>query len=214
MNKTLKTLLALSCLASGLGAAVITPTSGSPAGSDGYTWNVSLDSSGNDTTSFSGTVGSWSWEDASLGLGNGIGWRHQSDWIAINLPNAATVEIHMARNDEALDAKLFPSFTLYNNLTNTTSSHFFENSADLSWDTNLTHRGHLSNNSLGEVVTSYDLPAGNYTMVLGGNAVSEDTAVNVNYLANIATTPISIPEPTTSILALLAGLGFVTRRSR
>lgn len=195
-------------------AAIITPGSGNPAGGDGYTWNMELDSSDNDSATFQGTVGSWSWEDASLGLGNGIGWRHQSDWIAISLPNAAKLFVEMARNDEAIDDKLFPSFTLYRNFTSVTSSHFFENSQTLSWDPTIIYEGHLANTSLGAAATTFELPAGNYTLVLGGNALSEATAVNVDYLTNLSTTPSSIPEPTTSLFALIAGLGFLTRRSR
>ena len=199
-----------------LSAAIVAPTAGSAAGTDGYTWNLALDAANNDSSSFNGTVGSWSWEDASIdvnGDGN-IGWRHQSDWIALTLTNNTRLTIDMERADETLDAKLFPSFTIYRNLTNINNVHFFENDETLSWDPTLIYQDHLANTSSGSVNQSFELPAGNYTLALGGNALSEATAVNVNYLTTLTTAPGSIPEPSTSLLTLLAGLGFLDRRSR
>jgi len=211
---SLQALLAVGLISSS-SAALVTAAAGSAPGTDGYTWNLALDPADSDTSTFSGTVGSWSWEDASLGLGNGIGWRHQSDWIAVTLAGDSSLDISMSRNDNVADDKLFPSFTVYRNLTAITSSHFFENNANLTWDTNLIHEGHFSNSTLGSVSHSMNLPAGDYTIVLGGNATSEATAVNVNYDTTLTATPtVIIPEPSTTLLSLLAGLGCLARRNR
>lgn len=214
MNKITRGLLALLASAALSPAAVITANPGSAPGTAGYAFHLTLDPSDNDTSSFAGTVGSWSWEDASLGLGNGIGWRHQSQWIAITLSGPSSLEVSMRRNDLVADDKLFPSFSIYRNHTNITSSHFYENNQTLSWDSNLSFVGLVGNSTLGEVSDTFELPAGNYTLVLGGNATSEAVPVNVNYLTDLAVSPSTIPEPSSIALSLLAGFGLLARRKR
>ncbi|MFT6179468.1 MAG: hypothetical protein ACJAQT_001111 [Akkermansiaceae bacterium] len=218
MKNTTKILLALG-LASPISAAVITATNGSVAGSDGYTWNMVLNSTDHDSTSTVGSVGSWSWEDQDLnenpvlGGNNNIGWRHQSDWIAITLTEATRLTIAAERNDATADLKLFPSFTVYQNLTSIINNkHFYENDRDLSWDSALTHQGHLANTTLGSITMTMDLPAGDYSLVLGGNSTSEASDVPVNYSAFLTAAP--IPEPSSTLLALLAGLPVLARRKR
>ncbi len=217
MKNTHKLLLALSATAP-LPAAVITAANGSAAGSAGYTWNVSLNSADRDNTTFVGSVGSWAWEDRdlnedpALGGNNNIGWRHQSDWIAVTLTESSRVTIQMARFDPSADLKLFPSFTIYENLTSITNRHFYENDRDLSWDPALLYQGHLANSTSGTVTMTLDLPAGDYSLVLGGNSTSEASSVPVNYRSSISTAP--IPEPSTPLLTLLASLALLKRRQR
>lgn len=214
--KTIVKILSSTSLLSPLSAALILPDSGSAPGTDGYTWNFGLNAGDHDTSEFVGTVGSWSWEDARIdsdSTGN-IGWRHQSDWIALTLTADTRLTVNVARFDQVADAKFFPSFTIYQNLTNTNNVHTFENDETLSWDPTLIYQNHADNSSYAEVTRSFELPAGDYTIALGGNALSEANAVNVNYRAQLTSAPGTIPEPSSSLLALLAGLGFLARRAR
>ncbi len=213
----MKTLLLLTSI-SPLSAALITANSGSPSDTAGYTWNIALDSANDDNTTFVGSVGSWSWEDKdlnedpSLGGNNNIGWRHQSDWIAVSLTNATRLSIKMERFDASSNLALFPSFTIYESFTSITDKHFYENDRDLSWDPALLHHGHLANSTLNSGSMTLDLPAGDYTLVLGGNSTSQTSSVNVNYRASLTAAP--VPEPSSVALSLLAGLSLLARRKR
>lgn len=200
-------ILALSNAAAG---SVITPSEGSAEGTAGYTWHVTLDPMANDGTTLSGTVGTWSWEDSSLDLGDGIGWRHQSDWLAVTLTRSGVLEISATRADEVTDARFFPSFSLYENHTDVTSQHAFENRADLSWDDDLKLVAFVENSERSEASLSLALPAGEYTIVLGGNGKSEDLPENVNYLLSLTT----VPEPSTLCLGALGALVLTARRRR
>jgi len=196
-------------------AATITAVSGNPVGGEGYAYNVNLDSSNNDTSSFAGTVGSWSWEDESL-PGAGNFWRHQSDWLAVTLTEDSILKIQAQRNDPMEDIKLFPSFTIYRNINDTTNGdHFSSNTSDVQWEAGsqlLTYLNHLNNSSDASIDESLVLPAGDYTILLGGNAESQITAENVNYFATL--TAIPIPEPSSAILSLIAAMVSVARRKR
>ena len=65
---------------------------------------------------------------------------------------------------------------------------------------------------MGSIDESMTLAAGDYTILLGGNALSEQSAVNTNYLMTLNVN--AIPEPSGSILGILGGLMFLTRRKR
>lgn len=190
-------------------AATINVSSGNPEGGAGYAFHVTL-GAGDRTNPFVGTVGSWSWEDARLG--DGVGWRHQARWISVTLSEYVELVFTVGRNDETDDAKLFPSFTLYQGLTDNGAVHVFDNTGDIDWDGNgidLFYIGHVDNSTLGSASATFSLAAGEYSIALGGNAVSEDDPVNVNFTATLQ----AIPEP--SSLALIAiGLIPMFRRSR
>lgn len=175
-----------------------------PDGLEGYTHYFELDPNSPGDISLVGTVGSWSWQDSRLG--DGVFWRHQSDWIAFNLAAPANVRISVERHDEGDNSKFFPSMTLYRAFNNTTEgAHFASNTSDIQWDPNsniLGYLDHHDNFSLGSMDETFQLEAGNYTILLGGNAAAEAQAVNVNYAATFAAS--AIPEPSTTLLGILA----------
>jgi hypothetical protein len=217
-NKNMMNKKTSACLLGGFSIlGIVSSPAQIPPGLSGYTHYVELDPVDNTGTPIIGTVGSWSWEDSRLG--DGVFWRHQSDWIAFNLTDTARVQIQVERNSEGDNSLFFPSFTLYSGFNDTEEGlHFASNTSNVQWVTEgtpsqeLVYLMHHNNSTLGSIEDGMILPAGDYTILLGGNAVSEDTAVNVNYSAVLAASP--IPEPSTSALGLLAGLGLALRRKR
>lgn len=208
------TLLLTAALALPAGAATIAATAGSPTGGQGYTWHVEL--APGDDTSFSGTVGSWSWEDKDLSgaIAPNTGWRHQADWLLVTLTNASKLTLDFSRLDDVADLKLFPSFTLFTGMNDTADgAHFWGNEGDVQWTATsavLGYVAHVDNSVDGATSTTYALPAGTYTIGFGGNAQSEPTAVNVNYSAALSVSP--IPEPSSGLLALVGAAALLRRR--
>ncbi|MDP0490172.1 MAG: PEP-CTERM sorting domain-containing protein [Verrucomicrobiota bacterium JB023] len=213
--KTTITLVAVAFTSVGLNAATVTATPGDPAGGAGYTYHLTLGNG--DQSQFVGTVGSWSWHDASVETdpeNESLGWRHQSDWFYVTLTEATTLSLNFSRHNEVDDAKLFPSFTLYEGLADTNGFHTFPNQEDIQWspETNLlTYLTHFENDIDGSLSADISLPAGSYTIAFGGNATSEASPVNVNYSALISASP--IPEPSTALFSTL-GLFALLRRRR
>lgn len=186
-----------------------------PAELSGYTHYLELAPTDNTGASIIGSVGSWSWEDRDLG--SNVFWRHRSDWIAFNLAEAASVTIQVERNNDERDSsKLFPSFTLYQSFNDTDGgSHFADNTSDLQWEAGsqlMSYLMHHENSSDGTIERTIDLAAGNYTVLLGGNAVAEPINVAVDYRAVFSASP--IPEPSTALLGLLAALPALALRKR
>ena len=205
--------LAIPLFIASAAAASITPVDGNPAGGEGYTYNLVLAASQGDTSTFQGTVGSWSWEDSRL-PGDNTFWRHQSDWLAVTLTEDSILRIQAERNNPVADIKLFPSFTIFRGFNDTTEGpHFGSNSSDLQWEVDsqlLEYVGHHDNSVSGGIDELMNLPAGDYTILFGGNALSENDAVNVAYSMSLT----AIPEPGSSVLALLGSLLLLGRRSR
>lgn len=201
-------------LAATLLLAPFSPGDEIPEGLEGYTHYLSLNPTDTSAAPIVGTVGSWSWEDSRLG--DDVFWRHQADWIAFNLSAPANVRFEFRRHEEGNNSKFFPSFTLYEGFNNTAEgAHFGANTGDLQWepDSNLlTYVMHHDNATMGEMNETMQLPAGHYTLLLGGNAVAEAQTVNVNYAGSVTASP--IPESSTAMCSLLAGLAFLTRRQR
>lgn len=186
-----------------------------PDGLVGYTHYLELAPIDNTGTSIVGSIGSWSWEDRDLG--ENVFWRHQSDWIAIRLTEPSNLNLEVVRNNTERDSsKLFPSFTLYNSFNDSAEgAHFGDNTSDIQWDDNsqlLTYLEHLDNSTFGTINETITLPAGDYTILLGGNATAEASPVMVDYTATFSVTP--IPESSTTILGLLAGFAFLAHRKR
>ncbi|MBK1834427.1 PEP-CTERM sorting domain-containing protein [Roseibacillus ishigakijimensis] len=213
MKKLILTAALLSGIpAASANAAVVTAQSGNPTGGAGYNFNVVL--GGGDQTSFQGTVGSWSWNDSTIAEGEG--WRHQADWIAFTLTEPSYLHLEISRVDETADAKLFPSYTLLRFFNDTTDGpHFFDNDANIQWtagSVEMEYLAHLDNSTSGSVHEHYHLPAGDYTLAIGGNAQSEAVAENVNYTAFLAADAITVPEPSAALLALIGAGSLLLRR--
>ena len=206
-------IIAILLLTTSCHAASIAPLGGNPAGGEGYTYNLVLDAANKDTSSFQGTVGSWSWEDSRL-PGDNTFWRHQSDWLAVTLTSDSVLRIQAERNDPVADIKLFPSFTVFRGFNDTTEGpHFGSNVSDLQWEAGsqlLEYVGHHNNSVSGEIDERMTLAAGDYTILFGGNARSEIDAVNVAYSMTLT----AIPEPGSSLLIALGSILLLRRRNR
>lgn len=174
-----------------------------------------------DSAAFTRHVGAWSWQDSNL-FDEGedpVGWTHQSDWVQITLTSPTSLRLRMERQEGvqvnattiASTASLFPSFTLWSGIdTDDDSVHMYNNDGNMAWAEGLTYVGHFANST--QTVAEFtflDLPAGDYTMVLGSFSPATDTA-RQGYLATFTT----VPEPA-SALFLVSGLAvFGFRRFR
>ena len=190
------------------------------AGGIGYYGYLTIGN--NDFGAFSTHVGAWSWEDESLGLGNGVGWTHTSRWLAVTLTEAAMFTITMARdanvpwpdplNDPGRLAdvsSMFPSFTLWQGWDNDDGDHHsYTNNGNVSWAEDLAYSDHLNNSTETSISRTWSLPAGNYTFALGSNAPSNNT-LRQGFQAAFAT-----PEPGRATLLAASIAGVVLRRRR
>lgn len=198
-------------------------TAGPPAdGGIGYRWTVTM--ADNDSATFQRHVGAWSWEDNSLfnqGAGEPpVGWTHTSDWVALSLTAPAIFTLRLERqegvpaptsgnpNAVAGTASMFPSFSIWAGWDGDgADNHTYNNRGDISWAEDLSYLDHLDNSTLTAVERSWNLPAGNYSIVLGSNAPATDTQ-RQGYRATMNT----IPEPSAAALAWLAALAAFRRR--
>ncbi len=196
-----------------------------PPPAEGIPYRHTVTMNGTDSASVSRHVGAWSWEDNSLfDPGNGeppVGWTHTSDWVALTLLEATRLTLRLERQDgvsapTAQDpnniagiTSMFPSFTIYAGWdTDGAQDHTFNNRGDIGWATSATYLDHLDNSTQFFAERTWDLPAGNYSIILGSNAPATDTN-RQGYLATFTT----IPEPGAAALCAVAlGLGLRRRR--
>lgn len=192
------------------------PEGSRPAAGVPYDWVVQMSSS--DTASFSRHVGAWSWEDNSLfDVGEpSVGWTHTSDWLKLLLTGDTTLTFRFERQTDVPGASptspsMFPSFTLWSGWdVDGAQDHTYNNNNNSGpiWAESLTYITHVDNSTETAVERTWTLPAGAYTMALGSNAPATDTN-RQGYLATLTT----VPEPSTSLLALMS-LGILRRRRR
>lgn len=235
-NHTLAALSAAFLTVAALSASHASTLLALPSGGISYNHAISL--GGTDSGTLAGGVGQWSWQDPAVSdaqVPNG-GWGHTSHWIAITLTQNAVLEINLARNANvpALPSgflpsdNLFPSFTLWQNWDTDAAPadfydpamqnqpgnyHVYNNSGNVLWAEDLSYLSHHRNTGAETSVTSsFALPAGNYTLVVGGLANAAVGASRQGYAATLSTAP--IPEPTAVFLSgiALAGLAFPRRR--
>ena len=219
-------------------AATITP--GDPnAGGIGYAYQVELGAA--DSGAFSSHVGAWSWEDEGVFTppDPAVGWTHTSNWVALNLTSDASLSISLARDSAvpfagggnilgfADTASMFPSLTIWKNWDNDLAPqavadllnagapmddfHTYNNHGAVDWAEDLVYFGHIANNTLTSISGTWDLPAGQYTLVFGSNAPSASNPPRQGYQASFSTSP--IPEPGSLVLFGIAALGLVRRRA-
>ncbi len=179
-----------------------------------YRWTVEMDRS--DSAIFSRHVGAWSWEDESLFPNPGdpvVGWTHTSDWVVVTLAEASRFTLRLDRDSGvpwpgagqpdrlASIASMYPSFTLWGGADADGSQlHTYNNRGNVAWAEDLSFLDFIDNSTLGSVERTWDLPAGQYSIVIGSNSPATDTD-RQGYRATFTT----VPEPGAAVL-LLGGL--------
>lgn len=194
-----------------------------------YYWTVNMGA--NDTTSFARHVGAWSWQDG-VSAGNTIGWTHTSDWIALKLEVATMVTLRLESKADVLNPGpdpdeiiyaggfLVPGMTIYSGWDNDEEpagigdiTHAFNNRANNIWAEDTQYMTHVDGTGGHMVEVTMQMPAGEYTIVVGGNANSSENPGRQGYLMTV-TTGAAVPEPASGGLLMLSGLGFLARRRR
>jgi hypothetical protein len=163
-----------------------------------------------------GHVGAWSWDEDTFPE-TARGWTHTSAWVKVDLtePAALTLRLEAAAGvpwpaaDNAgrlAGTNLYPSFTLYRgwdtdagvvtNADGTTldQDHTFNNRGDIAWAEDVAYVDHVANATERVATRTWLLPAGRYTLNLGGNSPSTLAEGRQGYRATLATTP-SEPVP-------------------
>jgi hypothetical protein len=167
-----------------------------------------------------------------------VGWTHTSDWTALTLTGTTALTIRMEReagvpwpsstepNRVASIDAINPSFTLYRGWDNDLMPqafadqfnggvllgdwHNYNNDGDIAWAEDLSYVGHVSNSTEAFAeITFANLPAGQYTLVLGSNAPSNE-ANRQGYRATFTT----VPEPATTLFIGAGAVALIARRRR
>jgi hypothetical protein len=189
------------------GAATVSPTDPSPNTTDpapdggvGYAWTVTM--SGKDNASVEGLVGAWSWDEDSFPE-TAKGWTHTSNWIALKLNKASKVSIRLFRKLNVSDGEggvggniLFPAFTVYRNWDGDGGDlHTYNNRGNVEWAEDLSYLTHVENNgSATSVDITLELPAGMYSLAVGGNSPSTNREPFQGYGLEITTEQAEAPS--------------------
>lgn len=156
-------------------------------------------------------VGAWSWDEDGF-PDTAKGWTHTSKWVKLDLLKTSQLTLRLESLDgvpwpsssdpaRLAGTNLFPSFSIYrgwdtdagiNFDTNGVSidqNHTFNNRGNIEWAEDVTYLDHLDN-STGHVATrTWTLPAGRYTIDLGGNSPATIAEGRQGYRATFTTTP-------------------------
>jgi hypothetical protein len=193
------------------GAATVSPTDPSPNayapvtfepldGGVGYAWTVSM--SGKDNASVEGLVGAWSWDEDSFPE-TAKGWTHTSNWVALKLNKASKVTIRLFRKLNVSDGQggvggniLFPAFTVYQNWDGDGGDdHTYNNKGNVVWAEDLAYLTHVENNGTATSVDiTLELPAGMYSLAVGGNSSSTNREPFQGYGLEITTEEVEAPS--------------------
>jgi roadblock/LC7 domain-containing protein len=179
-----------------------------------YAWRIEL-SANESTHTGPAHVGAWSWDEDSFPE-TAKGWTHTSAWVQLDLtePVALTLTLESADGvpwPSAADptrlagTNLFPSFSLYRgwdtdagtitNADGTTldQDHTFNNRGNIEWAEDVTYLDHLDNATAHSAMRTWVLPAGRYTVNLGGNSPVVVAEGRQGYKATFTTKPVSGP---------------------
>lgn len=144
-----------------------------------------------------------------------VGWTHTSNWVALNVTQTAVFKVKLERDATvpwpstgdpgrlASINNMYPSFTLWKNWDNdvapkafadannggdvTKDFHTYFNRGAVAWAEDLAYQDHYDNSTLETIEREYILTAGQYTIVLGSNATSNDSN-RQGYKATFTTT--------------------------
>jgi hypothetical protein len=150
-----------------------------PAGIS-YEWTVFLDKK--EQAELVNAVGAKSWSEPSNPDG-GKGWTHTSNWVALELTEPAKVKITVTRQQGVVNAAagiaavtrsaLVPAVSVYEGWDETTENevHTYNNVGNF-WST-VQYLGSAANEKgKSSVVYKVKLPAGRYSIAIGGNPPS------------------------------------------
>lgn len=214
------------CISLVLGDALhaATVTLGSPP-SDGlvYRWTVEMDATDSTGGDIVRHVGSLSFNDPiNFSDPNGyFGWTHTSDWIALELTEPAYLTVGVSQKagvpngTQTAGPNLYPAFAIWTGWHVVDGDdHVYNNAGNFNWAPDLSFLGNQPNGTgLAAVSHTFLLPAGLYSIVIGGNPPAGTTASRQGYEAVLTTQP--VPEPGTLALALSgAALGGLALRRR
>jgi len=157
------------------------PQTGAPLdGGIRYSWQVNL--AGNTSATFAGAVGAWGWdEDGSPATATGR--TEAARWVALNLKSPSRLTVRVSRKASVVDplatfpgatagANLRPAFTLYSGWDSDGGDEAtFANRGPVAWAEDTSFLDHVETSG-GIAEKSFTLPAGLYTIALGGNSTS------------------------------------------
>jgi len=175
---------------------------GLSAGGLAYTWTVNA--VGNFNARLTGVVGASSWSDPGS-LPAGEGWTRASSWVALRLRSPSRVTIRLSRAAGIIDPlgilpgetggdDLVPAFALYSGWQGAGAEGIrYPGTASIPWATALTYRFHQRDDGDGIVEGAYILPAGLYTLALGGVGGTGFDAGRQGYVANLSILSRAVP---------------------
>ena len=189
--------------------AALTPVEFDPVGIP-YGWEVTLGANSTVQT-LPDHVGAWSWDEDGFPA-TARGWTHTSKFVKLNLTEPALLTLVLeslggvawpsAEEPARLaGTNLFPSFTIYSGwdtdagvVTNSDGTtldqdHTFNNRGHIEWAEDVVYLDHLDNASVHQVARTWSLPAGAYTVNLGGNSPATIAEGRQGYRATFATHP-------------------------
>lgn len=190
-------------------SAIVSPTDPvpnvtkpAPDGGVGYSWTVNMGP--DDRADFAGLVGAWSWDEDTFPATT-KGWTHTSNWVALKLRQRSSVTIRLSRKRNVPNPDggvggniLFPAFTLYRNWDGDGGDvHTYNNRGNVVWAEDIAYLKHVENlNGATSVELALELPAGEYSIALGGNSPSTNREPAQGYGATILTRPVEKPALT------------------
>ena len=226
----------------GFGSTVVAPGDpgaipGQPASPDNFPYDNYYVFGSDHTATWTSDTDAYSWDHPNLQAMTPelTGWTHLTRWIAITTTSAVDLTIRIDRasgvriqdpqdplNMVDAGADLVPAFTLWSGfMANVVASggHEWDNNGnDTPWMqgilTYLTSEGNAGNAGFVDVTVS--LPAGNYTLNIGGSKDGpfDPGVVPGDLRKGYTATLTTVPEPSVTVLAALCGLGLVLRRRR
>ena len=211
----------LSFTAASADAQIIAGEPSEWAGGITYDYRVNLGMGS--SYSVSAPVGAWSWAQDNYPANTG--WTHTSTWYAVTLTEAATLTLSIVRDANVVwidasnpsgiagTANMNPAFSIYGGLDNDGSeSHQYLNNGPITWAEDISYIGNAPNGTEPSISKSFSLPAGQYTIVIGSNSLSDD-AIRQGYAATFSTSA-PVPEPSSALLAIIGGAGMLLNRRR
>ena len=188
--------------------ATITPVAFNPVGIP-YGWELTMNDSAAAQTSPE-HVGAWSWDEDGFPA-TAKGWTHTSKWVKLDLTEPAALTLTLESQagvpwpsssdpSRLAGTNLYPSFTIYSgwdtdagitfdtNGVSIDQDHTFNNRGNIEWAEDVTYLDHLDNSTSHKVTRIWSLPAGHYTINLGGNSPATIAEGRQGYLATFTTT--------------------------